>query len=109
MAGKDILEFVQSSESIDEDSKEENHMNNAAPVPTSSEMRNFMKSMRSYLNAHSSGEMNNKMDDVEQFVGNWVLKKQCEEKYRNSFQKLNKCFVSLKKTLNFLLNFFKFL
>uniref|UniRef100_A0A8C4SC05 HTH CENPB-type domain-containing protein n=1 Tax=Erpetoichthys calabaricus TaxID=27687 RepID=A0A8C4SC05_ERPCA len=65
---KDILEFVQSSKNIiDADSDDENEMNNAAPVPTSSEMRNIMKSMRSYLDANSNGEMNNKMDDIEQF------------------------------------------
>ncbi|GFV73013.1 putative DD41D transposase [Trichonephila clavipes] len=41
MADKDILEFVQSSKNIfDADSDNENEMNNAAPVPTSSEMRN---------------------------------------------------------------------
>ncbi|GFU48356.1 hypothetical protein TNCV_3342481 [Trichonephila clavipes] len=50
------------------DSYDENEMNNAAPVPTSSEMRNIMESMRNYLEAHSNGEMSNKMDDIEQFV-----------------------------------------
>ncbi|GFS76248.1 hypothetical protein TNCV_4667901 [Trichonephila clavipes] len=45
--GKDILEFVQCSKNITEaDSEDENEMNNAAPVPTSSEMRNVMKNMR---------------------------------------------------------------
>ncbi|GFU19554.1 hypothetical protein TNCV_21291 [Trichonephila clavipes] len=39
-----------------------------APVPTSSEMENIMKSTRSYLDSYSNGEMNNKMDDIEQFV-----------------------------------------
>ncbi|GFW49263.1 hypothetical protein TNCV_3057731 [Trichonephila clavipes] len=54
MADKDILEFVQSSKNIiDEDSDDENEMNNAIPVPTSSKMRNIMKSMRSHLDAHS--------------------------------------------------------
>ncbi|GFT70336.1 hypothetical protein TNCV_2657951 [Trichonephila clavipes] len=49
MADKDILEFLQSSKNImDEDSDYENEMKNAAPVPTSSEMRNGMKSMSSY-------------------------------------------------------------
>ncbi|GFX35957.1 hypothetical protein TNCV_4214791 [Trichonephila clavipes] len=47
---------------------DENEMNHAAPVPTSSEMRIIMKSTRSYLDAYSDGEMNNKMDDgIEQF------------------------------------------
>ncbi|KFM70311.1 hypothetical protein X975_18700, partial [Stegodyphus mimosarum] len=46
MADKDILEFVQSSKNIiDADSNDENEMNNAGPVPTSSEMKNVMKSM----------------------------------------------------------------
>ncbi|GFW37695.1 HTH_Tnp_Tc3_2 domain-containing protein [Trichonephila clavipes] len=44
MADKDILEFVRSSKNIiDADSKDENEMNNAAPVTTSSEMRNIIK------------------------------------------------------------------
>ncbi|GFS76396.1 hypothetical protein TNCV_1620361 [Trichonephila clavipes] len=62
---------------VDEDNvyyDDENEINNAAPVPTSSEMRNIMTSMRSYLNTHSSGEKNNKMDDIEQFVDNLMLK-----------------------------------
>uniref|UniRef100_A0A8C4RFJ1 HTH CENPB-type domain-containing protein n=1 Tax=Erpetoichthys calabaricus TaxID=27687 RepID=A0A8C4RFJ1_ERPCA len=91
-----ILEFVQSSKNIiDADSDDENEMNNAAPVPTSSEMRNIMKSMRSYLDAHSNGEMNNKIDDIEQFVDNLMLKKTMQRKYQ-IFQKLNKCFVFQK-------------
>ncbi|GFX15314.1 HTH_Tnp_Tc3_2 domain-containing protein [Trichonephila clavipes] len=65
---KDILEFVQGSTNIiDADSDDENKMNNAAPVPTSSEMKNIMKRMPDYLDAHSNGEMNNKMNDIEQF------------------------------------------
>ncbi|GFV94956.1 hypothetical protein TNCV_1029541 [Trichonephila clavipes] len=48
-ADKDILKFVQSSKTIMEaDSNDENKTNKAFPVPTSSEMRNAMKSMRSY-------------------------------------------------------------
>ncbi|GFT91218.1 uncharacterized protein TNCV_4044491 [Trichonephila clavipes] len=70
MADKNILEFVQSSKNIiDADSDDEK----AAPVSTSSEMRNIMKSMHSFLDAHSNGEMNNKMDDIEQFVDNLML------------------------------------
>ncbi|GFU63962.1 hypothetical protein TNCV_245401 [Trichonephila clavipes] len=73
--GKDILEFIQSSKNIiDEDSDDESGMNDAAPVSTSSEMRNIMKNMHSYLDEHSNGEMKNKMDDVEQFVDNLMLK-----------------------------------
>ncbi|GFT01749.1 tigger transposable element-derived protein 4 [Trichonephila clavipes] len=47
------LECDQSSkDTIDEDSDDENEINSASPVPTSSEMRNIMKSMRRYLDAH---------------------------------------------------------
>ncbi|GFU57139.1 uncharacterized protein TNCV_1780022 [Trichonephila clavipes] len=54
MADKDILEFAQSSKNIiDLDFDDENEM--ISPVYTSSEMRNIMKSMRSYLDAHSYG------------------------------------------------------
>ncbi|GFW95522.1 hypothetical protein TNCV_1722231 [Trichonephila clavipes] len=61
MADKDILEFVQSSKNmIDADFNDENEIKNAAPVPTSFEMRNIMKSMRNYLDAHSNGEMKKK-------------------------------------------------
>ncbi|GFV72980.1 hypothetical protein TNCV_1734481 [Trichonephila clavipes] len=83
MADKDILEFVQSSKNvIDADSDDENEINNAAPVPTSSEMRNAVNSLSIYLKVHSNGEMNNKMDGIEQFVENLMLKKQCKEKYQ---------------------------
>ncbi|GFW36612.1 hypothetical protein TNCV_1956121 [Trichonephila clavipes] len=61
IAYKDILEFVQSSKNIiDADSGDENEMNNAAPVLTSSGLRNIMKSMHSYLDAYSNGKMNKK-------------------------------------------------
>ncbi|GFS47718.1 histone-lysine N-methyltransferase SETMAR [Trichonephila clavipes] len=77
-ADKSILEFVQSSKNInDADSNNENEMNNAAPYPTSSEIRNIMKSMRSYSEAHFNSEMNNKMADIEQFD---AKKRQCKEK-----------------------------
>ncbi|GFT32604.1 hypothetical protein TNCV_3145521 [Trichonephila clavipes] len=84
MADKDILEFVQSSKNIiDADSDSENEMNKTAPVLMSSERRKIMKSMHSYLDAHSNGEMNNKMDDVEQFVPILMLKKIIwKEKYQ---------------------------
>ncbi|GFY11333.1 hypothetical protein TNCV_4473161 [Trichonephila clavipes] len=46
MPNKDIFEFVQSSKNIiDADSDDENEMNYAAHVPTSSEMRNIMKKL----------------------------------------------------------------
>ncbi|GFU89475.1 transposable element Tcb2 transposase [Trichonephila clavipes] len=57
----------------DADSDDENKMNNPASVPTSSEMSIIMKSMRSYLDARSSGEMNNKVDDIVQFVDYLML------------------------------------
>ncbi|GFV85555.1 DDE-1 domain-containing protein [Trichonephila clavipes] len=70
-----ILEFVRSSKSIiDVDSDDESEKNNAASVPTSSRMRDVVKRIRSYLNAHSNGEMNKKIDDIEQIVDNLMLK-----------------------------------
>ncbi|GFV07822.1 DDE-1 domain-containing protein [Trichonephila clavipes] len=88
LADKDFLEFVQSAKNImDADSSNENEMNNAAPVPTSSEMRNIMKIMRSYLDMHSNGDMNNKMDDLEQCVENLMLKKTMQRKISDYFLK----------------------
>ncbi|GFU04348.1 hypothetical protein TNCV_864451 [Trichonephila clavipes] len=66
VADKDILEVLQSLKNIIKaDSVDENKMTTADPVPTSSEMRNVMKSIPTYLDEHSNGEMNNKMDDIE--------------------------------------------
>ncbi|GFT44720.1 hypothetical protein TNCV_2845111 [Trichonephila clavipes] len=49
-ADKDILESVQSSKNIiDADSDEENEINNAAPDPVSSEMRNTVKKFAQLL------------------------------------------------------------
>ncbi|GFU26924.1 hypothetical protein TNCV_1672221 [Trichonephila clavipes] len=46
MADEDILEFIENSKNIvDADSDDENEMDNAAPLPMSSEMRNIMKSL----------------------------------------------------------------
>ncbi|GFW75803.1 hypothetical protein TNCV_4429861 [Trichonephila clavipes] len=53
---------------IEADFVVESKTNNAALVPTSSEARNVMKSMFSYLDAHSNGEMNNKTDHIEQAI-----------------------------------------
>ncbi|GFU60621.1 hypothetical protein TNCV_1730281 [Trichonephila clavipes] len=39
---------------MDADSDDENEIDSAAPVTTSSEMRNIRKSMRNYLDAHSN-------------------------------------------------------
>ncbi|GFU81771.1 hypothetical protein TNCV_3086831 [Trichonephila clavipes] len=48
IADEDNMEFVQRSKSIiDADSDDENEINNTAHVPSSSEMRNSIKSMRS--------------------------------------------------------------
>ncbi|GFX96459.1 hypothetical protein TNCV_1441331 [Trichonephila clavipes] len=72
MADKDILEFAQSLKNIiDADLNNKNEINNVAPVHTSSKMRNIMKSMHSYLDVYSNSEMNNKMDNIEQFVDNF--------------------------------------
>ncbi|GFV38344.1 hypothetical protein TNCV_3633511 [Trichonephila clavipes] len=52
MAGKDLLELVQSSKNIiDADFDNENEMNKAAPVLASSEMRYNSKRISSYLDA----------------------------------------------------------
>ncbi|GFV67906.1 hypothetical protein TNCV_926721 [Trichonephila clavipes] len=54
MTDEDILEFLQNSKNfIDADSDDENEMNNAVPIRTSSETKNIMKSIHSYLDAHS--------------------------------------------------------
>ncbi|GFU70263.1 hypothetical protein TNCV_904051 [Trichonephila clavipes] len=58
----------------------ENEMNKATPVPLSSEMRNIMKSRRSYLDAYYKREINNKMNDIEQLMGNMMLKKTTQKK-----------------------------
>ncbi|GFV73237.1 hypothetical protein TNCV_4197221 [Trichonephila clavipes] len=52
---------------IEADSDDENELNNAVLVPTSSEVRNIMTILPSHLDANSNGKMNNKMDDVEEF------------------------------------------
>ncbi|GFU55759.1 uncharacterized protein TNCV_2969281 [Trichonephila clavipes] len=75
MADKDILEFQSSKNIIDADSKDKNEMNNATPVITPFEMRNIIKIIRSCLDAHSNGERNSKMDDIEQFIDNLMLKR----------------------------------
>ncbi|GFX79735.1 hypothetical protein TNCV_2746541 [Trichonephila clavipes] len=74
--GKGILEFVQSSECItDAHSDDDNKMNSIASALISSEMRILTKSIRNYLDTHSSGKMNNTIDDIEQFVDNLMLNK----------------------------------
>ncbi|GFV70554.1 hypothetical protein TNCV_4958031 [Trichonephila clavipes] len=42
------------------ESNDEKEVNNSIPIAPSSEMRNIMKSMRNYLDAHSNGKMNEK-------------------------------------------------
>ncbi|GFW80932.1 hypothetical protein TNCV_3780111 [Trichonephila clavipes] len=66
--------FLLKENIIDADSDDENEMNDAVLVPTSSEIRNVMKNMLSYLSALSNGEMINKMYDAEQLVDNLMLK-----------------------------------
>ncbi|GFV34424.1 hypothetical protein TNCV_5137651 [Trichonephila clavipes] len=61
------------------DSEDENEMNNAAPVPTSSQMRNVMKSVYSYLEAHSDGEMNNKKNDIEQIDAKKIMQRKISD------------------------------
>ncbi|GFW46298.1 hypothetical protein TNCV_1388001 [Trichonephila clavipes] len=56
------------------DSVDGNEMNNETPVPTSSEIRNIVKRIRSYFDEHSNAQMNNKMDDIEPFVDDLMLK-----------------------------------
>ncbi|GFW32283.1 hypothetical protein TNCV_674421 [Trichonephila clavipes] len=88
MADKENLEFVEISQNImDADSNDENEMSNVAPVPTSSEMRNIVKIMRSYLDAHSIGKINNKMDNIEQFVDILMLKEMQRKNSRLFFLK----------------------
>ncbi|GFY01888.1 transposable element Tcb2 transposase [Trichonephila clavipes] len=85
-ADKDILKFAQISKNIiDADPDDENEMNISAPAPTSSDMRNIMKSMCSYLDVHPNGEVNNKMDDIEQCVDNLMLKKSIQGKISDCF------------------------
>ncbi|GFX30674.1 hypothetical protein TNCV_4861981 [Trichonephila clavipes] len=87
-ANKDILEFVQSSKSIiDADSDKEYEMNNAAPVSTSSEKRNIMKSMCSYLDAHSNGERNKKNGQQQTICRQFAAKKDNTKKISDYFPK----------------------
>ncbi|GFX24160.1 hypothetical protein TNCV_2436531 [Trichonephila clavipes] len=78
----DILEFVRSSKNIiNVDSDSENEMNKAASVPTLFELRNVMKCILSYIEAHSNGKINSKMEaNVEKFVDNLILKKTMQRK-----------------------------
>ncbi|GFU80781.1 hypothetical protein TNCV_515081 [Trichonephila clavipes] len=65
---KDILKFDKSLKNIIyADSDNENEMNNGASVPTSSEMRNIIKSIFNYLDAHCNLKMNNRINDIKQF------------------------------------------
>ncbi|PRD32254.1 UNVERIFIED_CONTAM: hypothetical protein NCL1_21063 [Trichonephila clavipes] len=72
---------------IDAGSNDENEMNNTTSFPMPFKMRNIVKSMRSYLDAHSNDEMNNKMDDIKQFVDNLMLKKTIPRKISDYFPK----------------------
>ncbi|GFU80567.1 uncharacterized protein TNCV_534411 [Trichonephila clavipes] len=88
MAEKNILESVRNLKNvIDADSVNEKKMNNAALVPTSFEMVNIMKSMRSYLDTYFNGEVNNKKVDIERFVDDLMLKKKMQRKISDHFPK----------------------
>ncbi|GFX15571.1 hypothetical protein TNCV_3305001 [Trichonephila clavipes] len=88
MADTDILEFVQNSKYIiDADSEDGNEMNEAGIASISSEKRNIVKSMHNCSDAHSNGEMDNKMDDIEQFVDNLMLKMTKQRKIPDYFPK----------------------
>ncbi|GFT56484.1 hypothetical protein TNCV_2334441 [Trichonephila clavipes] len=50
---------------IHTDPDEENERSNEVLVPTSSEVKSIMKNIFNYLEAHSNGEMNNRMNDIE--------------------------------------------
>ncbi|GFY03060.1 hypothetical protein TNCV_980651 [Trichonephila clavipes] len=51
------------------DSVDGNEINNTAPAPTPSKMKNIMKSMCRYLDIYSNSEMNDKRDDIDESVG----------------------------------------
>ncbi|GFW17969.1 hypothetical protein TNCV_4307881 [Trichonephila clavipes] len=61
-----VLDLIKDAGSVETDSNDENERNKAAPVPTLSQMRNIMKNIHGYLDAHFSGKMDNKMDHIEQ-------------------------------------------
>ncbi|GFT30376.1 uncharacterized protein TNCV_2376721 [Trichonephila clavipes] len=85
---KDISGLDESSKNIiDTDADGGKEINNAAPVPTSYEIRNIMKSMRSYSDVHYNGERNNNLDDIEQFVDNFMMKKTTRRKTSDYFPK----------------------
>ncbi|GFS93251.1 uncharacterized protein TNCV_2125341 [Trichonephila clavipes] len=72
---------------IDADSDDKNEVQKAAPIPTPFEKRNILKCMPSYLDAHSNGEMNNKMDGMEEVVDKLVLKMTVQRKISDYFPK----------------------
>ncbi|GFX50060.1 hypothetical protein TNCV_2375491 [Trichonephila clavipes] len=87
VADNDTIIYQSSKNIVGADSDDENEKNNADPVPISSEMRSVMRSKRSFLDAHSNGEMNNKMD-IEQYVENLMLKKTMQRKISDRFPKI---------------------
>ncbi|GFU80569.1 hypothetical protein TNCV_534431 [Trichonephila clavipes] len=90
MADNVILEFISSQKtSIEAGSNDKDEMNDAASVQTSSEMRkSVMKSKRNYLDPHSNGGLNNKMDGIGQFVDSLMLRKTIQRKIPDFFKKL---------------------
>ena len=59
------------------------------PVPTISEMWKCIISMRRYLDVHSKGEMNQTMDDIEQYVDNMMINKTVQKKITDFFTKIH--------------------
>ncbi|GFV16689.1 hypothetical protein TNCV_4418761 [Trichonephila clavipes] len=57
IGSKVILAFVQWLNIMDANSDDEEEINNAAPVPTSSKMRNIMKSRRNKVKSASQAEL----------------------------------------------------
>ena len=76
----------------DSDDESDFGINDAVPVPSTSEMQKMIKSMRRYLDAHSNGEMNKTMDGLKQLANNMVLKKTLQKRYLIFPQKNNNFF-----------------
>ncbi|GFW58982.1 DDE-1 domain-containing protein [Trichonephila clavipes] len=85
LADKDIFGFVQSSKNIIDTDSDNEELNYDVPVPTSFKMRNIMKSMFNYIDAHYNGKMNTKMDDIEQLVDNLILKNDAQREISSYF------------------------
>ena len=97
----DILELAQTSKDdpSGEDSDDDRDNEIDFPVPTTSEMRKCIISMHRYLDVHSKGEMNQTMDDIEQYVDNMMINKTVQKK-RFFLQKTIKMYVFSKNSLD---------